>query len=154
MITKIAMVKIGTFLKHFPRLRLLVKELYYPFKKLRISRNCDIAELDYLLSQGTLFRHPIGIVTTRHFKIGTNCEIFQNVTIGRKRESFPVLGNNVKVFPSSCILGKAVIGNNSIIGAGSIVVDQVIPEDEVWAGNPAKFIRKIRKYKMAIEVFP
>ena len=44
---------------------------------------------------------------------------------------------------SSIILKGSHIGKNSIIGAGS-VVSGVIPENEIWAGNPAKFIRKIK----------
>lgn len=42
-----------------------------------------------------------------------------------------------------CIILKGVsIGENSIIGAGSIVSKDV-PANEVWAGNPAKFIKKV-----------
>lgn len=42
-----------------------------------------------------------------------------------------------------CIIGKGVtIGARSIVAAGSVVVKS-IPPDEVWGGNPAKFIRKL-----------
>lgn len=41
----------------------------------------------------------------------------------------------------SIILKGSNIGKNCIIGAGS-VVSGIIPENEVWAGNPARFIRK------------
>ena len=42
-----------------------------------------------------------------------------------------------------CIILKGVtIGRNSIIGAGSVVTKD-IPDNEIWAGNPTKFIRKI-----------
>lgn len=42
-----------------------------------------------------------------------------------------------------CIILKGVtIGNNSIIGAGSVVTKN-IPKNEIWGGNPAKFIKKI-----------
>lgn len=42
-----------------------------------------------------------------------------------------------------CIILKGVtIGKRSIVGAGSVVTKD-IPEDEIWAGNPARFIRKI-----------
>lgn len=42
----------------------------------------------------------------------------------------------------SIILKGATIGKRSVIGAGSVVTGR-IPDDEIWAGNPAKFIRKI-----------
>ena len=42
----------------------------------------------------------------------------------------------------SFILKGSVIGRNSIIGAGSIVCGE-IPDGEIWAGNPARFVRKI-----------
>ena len=43
---------------------------------------------------------------------------------------------------SSIILKGVTIGQQSIVGAGSVVTHD-IPDGEVWAGNPAKFIRKI-----------
>lgn len=42
-----------------------------------------------------------------------------------------------------CIINKGVcIGSHSIIAAGSVVVGN-IPPDEIWGGNPAKFIKKL-----------
>jgi len=42
----------------------------------------------------------------------------------------------------SIILKGVEIGENSIIGAGSVVT-QNVPPNEIWAGNPARFIRKL-----------
>ena len=42
----------------------------------------------------------------------------------------------------SIILKGVIIGEKSIVGAGSVVTKS-IPDGEIWAGNPAKFIRKI-----------
>ena len=44
---------------------------------------------------------------------------------------------------ANCYIGKGVIiGDRSIVAAGSVVVKS-IPADEIWGGNPAKFIKKI-----------
>lgn len=42
----------------------------------------------------------------------------------------------------SIILKSVIIGERSVIGAGSVVTKD-IPDDELWAGNPAKFVRKL-----------
>ena len=43
----------------------------------------------------------------------------------------------------SIILKGVIIGKHSVIGAGSVVTKSV-PDDEIWAGNPAHFIRKVQ----------
>ena len=54
-----------------------------------------------------------------------------------------VICDNVFIGAKSIILKGVVIGKNSIIGAGSVVTKS-IPENQIWAGNPAKFIRNIK----------
>ena len=43
---------------------------------------------------------------------------------------------------NSTILCGITIGQNTIIGAGSVVTKDV-PSNQIWAGNPARFLRKI-----------
>lgn len=49
------------------------------------------------------------------------------------------IGNNCFIGCNSTIMPNVIIGNNCIVGACSLVTKD-IPNDEVWAGNPAKFI--------------
>lgn len=53
-----------------------------------------------------------------------------------------VIENNVFIGAHSTILKGVKIGQNSIIGACSVVTKSV-PDNEIWAGNPARFIRKV-----------
>lgn len=53
-----------------------------------------------------------------------------------------VIENDVFVGAGSVILKGVSIGAKSIIGAGSVVTKNV-PSGEIWAGNPARFIRRV-----------
>jgi len=53
-----------------------------------------------------------------------------------------IIKDKVFVGAYSIILKGVTIGENSIIGAGSVVTKS-IPKNELWAGNPAKFIRSL-----------
>lgn len=58
-----------------------------------------------------------------------------------KNKRAPVIGENCIIGAGVLIMPGVVIGNNAIVGAHSTVVKSV-PKEEVWAGNPAKFIKK------------
>ncbi|MDO4975407.1 MAG: serine acetyltransferase [Alphaproteobacteria bacterium] len=104
-----------------------------------------IPDLEGLLERGTKFPHPIGIVINGGAKIGKNCTIWQNVTIGvafskRHKREFPIICDNVQIYANSVVLGGITIGNNAIVGAGSVVIDDV-PDGATVAGNPARIIK-------------
>ncbi|MDC0613351.1 acyltransferase [Akkermansiaceae bacterium] len=55
----------------------------------------------------------------------------------------PVLIEKGAFIGANCLILKGVtIGSKSVIGAGSVVTKSV-PENQIWAGNPAKFINNI-----------
>lgn len=67
---------------------------------------------------------------------------FWNTDVEHKL-SVPVsIGNDVFIGARSIILKGVSIGDRSIIGAGSVVTKN-IPEDEIWAGNPAVYLKKV-----------
>lgn len=95
------------------------------------------------------------ITIGHHVNIGAGCMIFDTdfhslewkdrrdgTDIERRKMKPIVIGDYVFIGAGSIILKGVNIGEKSIIGAGS-VVSKDIPEGEIWAGNPARFIRKV-----------
>ena len=73
-------------------------------------------------------------------KMGTNCIVNQQVTIGWNDGGAPTIGNNVWVGADAKVLGPIFIGNDVIIGANAVVVKDV-PSHSIVAGVPAKIIK-------------
>ena len=93
---------------------------------------------------GLRIAHPVGIVITK-CKIGDYFTIYQNCTIGQKKPNTglcPTIGNHVTMFASSSIIGKVNVASNVVIGAGSLVL-QDIDKPGIYVGSPARFIKKI-----------
>lgn len=82
-------------------------------------------------------------------KVNNLCHIAHNVEIGNTTiitaqvniAGSTIIGNNVWIAPNSTLIGHQKIGDGVLIGAGSVVLGD-IPSDEVWVGNPARFLRK------------
>jgi len=55
-----------------------------------------------------------------------------------------IIEEGVSIGSSATIMCGVIIGTGSIVGAGSVVLKN-IPTGEIWAGNPAKFIRKVEE---------
>lgn len=94
------------------------------------------------------FPHGIfSIFISSGAEIGTNCVIFQQVTIGSnwmphsKKNGFPIIGDNCFIGAGAIIIGGIRIGNNCRIGASCIVTEDV-PDNSVVVMDKARIITR------------
>jgi serine O-acetyltransferase len=112
----------------------------------RIIFSCDIKHTIELGSGTTFFHNTLGVAIHPKAKIGKNCPVYQNVTIGGNRnkrngeQTAPIIGNDVFIGPRSCILGPIKIGNGAVIGANSAVTKDA-PSNEGALINAIKNIK-------------
>lgn len=94
--------------------------------------------------QPGFFISHIGNIHINAEKIGENCTMTHNITIGhnfRNNKTLPCLGKNIWIGPGSVIVGKLKVGDNVTISAGTILTKSV-PDNCLVSGNPARIIIK------------
>jgi serine O-acetyltransferase len=93
------------------------------------------------IGEGFFIDHGLGIVIGETTTIGNNVTIYQGVTLGgtswKKEKRHPTLEDNVVVGAGAILLGPVRVGNNSRIGANSVVIHDVPPHSTV-VGVPGK----------------
>ncbi|WP_067149403.1 serine acetyltransferase [Pseudotamlana agarivorans] len=94
------------------------------------------------IAGGVILAHPYSSIINAE-KVGKNLYINQLVTIGEKDGKRPVIGNNVKLYTNCTVIGGITIGDNCIIGAGSVVIKDV-PANSTVVGNPGRIINKLK----------
>lgn len=100
------------------------------------------------VGRGLVLFHGTGVVVNDRAVIGSNVVLRHCTTIGVGRTGplgegdAPVIGSNVDVGSNVCIIGGVFVGDNSVIGAGSVVVSN-IPPFSVAVGNPARVIKSL-----------
>ena len=80
--------------------------------------------------------------------IGDNVTLYQGVTLGgtgkEKGKRHPTIENNVMISAGAKILGSFTIGENSKVGAGSVVLSEVPPNSTV-VGVPGRIVKRDNK---------
>lgn len=123
----------------------LCDKLYY------LNKILHAVDLFYAIDLPAHFgaEHPLGSVMGRA-QYGNGFFFFQGCTVGGTKDKdgkdhYPVLGENVRMYANSCVLGNSCIGNNVLIGAGALVKNQDVPDNSVVFGQSPNLIIKQRK---------
>jgi acetyltransferase-like isoleucine patch superfamily enzyme len=114
-------------------------------KNARIGRNCKISSHTFIcegvdIEDNVFIGHNVTFINDKYPRATT--------TSGRlaSEDDWKVISTKVcrgaSVGSGSTILCGIEIGKESIVGAGSVVTKN-IPRNQVWAGNPARFIKKV-----------
>lgn len=101
-------------------------------------KSCDLAYCKNI-GKGFVLMHGFGTVFNSFIKIGNNCTVLHNVTIGAGKNGVPTIGNNVYIGAGAIIIGGITVGNNVNIGAGAIVVEDV-PSNTTIVSQKARII--------------
>ena len=97
------------------------------------------------IGKGFFVDHGNGVIIGETTIIGDNVTLYQGVTLGgtgkEHGKRHPTIGNNVMISAGAKILGSFTIGDNSKIGAGSVVLHEVPPNSTV-VGVPGRVVRR------------
>lgn len=91
--------------------------------------------------------HGMGVVIGETTLIGDDCLLYQGVTLGgvgtgeHKCKRHPTLENNVMISAGAKVIGDITIGENSIVGAGSVVLKN-IPANCTVVGIPGVIVKE------------
>lgn len=97
------------------------------------------------IGNGLFIDHGSGVIIGETAIIGDNVTLYQGVTLGgtgkEHGKRHPTLEDNVMVSAGAKIIGSFTIGENSKIGAGSVVIKPVPPNCTV-VGVPGRIVKK------------
>lgn len=97
------------------------------------------------IGKGFFIDHGNGVIIGETTIIGDNVTLYQGVTLGgtgkEHGKRHPTIGNNVMISTGAKVLGSFHIGDNSKIGAGSVVLNEVPPNSTV-VGVPGRVVKR------------
>lgn len=117
------------------------------WRTLLIAKHSIDIHGDIKIGPGLMLPHPVGITIAPTLRIGSNVTILHQVTIGgvvRQPEGesqlSPIIGDDVVIYTQSILVGPITIGDGAVVGAGSLV-DQDVASGAVVPGRAALFRR-------------
>lgn len=96
-----------------------------------------------VIGEGTKIDNLVHVAHGVH--IGKHCLIVSGVVLGGRCD----IGDYCFIGMNACIKQHVKIGRNCVIGAGAVVTKD-IPDNQIWVGNPAKYLKGVepRNYKV------
>ena len=110
-----------------------------------VAFGADLAP-DAEVGPGLAIPHPVG-VTFSSVTIGRRLRIVGPVTLGGggfadpSRDGFPTIGDDCWLFGGAKVLGPVTVGDRAVVGADSLVRDDIPPE-VIAVGRPARVLRR------------
>lgn len=105
-------------------------------KNMKLGKNVDIGAFTYINAKNT-------VVIQDYVQIGSHCSLYSVSTIDNK-EGKIILKKNCRLGTHSVVMPGVTIGENTVIGAFSLV-NTDIPKNTLAYGIPAKVIRRLTK---------
>ncbi len=97
------------------------------------------------IGEGLFIDHGHGVVIGETTVIGNNVTLYQGVTLGgtgkENGKRHPTIEDNVMVSVGAKVIGSFTVGENSKIGAGSVVINEVPPNCTV-VGVPGRIVKQ------------
>lgn len=125
-----------------------IGKMIYWFYRVRLEKESQRLGLSIPLNvfgKGLRIVHYGSVTVNKGCKVGKNCRIYNNTVLGTRGAGFgggcPTIGDNTFVGTNACILGGITIGNNVVVAAGAVVIDDV-PDNATVAGIPAKIVKR------------
>ena len=125
------------------------------FPEAKIGDNCNICahvliENDVTVGNNVTVKSGVqlwdGVTVEDNVFIGPNVtftnDFFPRSKLHPKEYAKTIIKKGASIGANSTIVCGHTIGENAMIGAGSVVTHDV-PAGEIWYGNPARFVRKI-----------
>ncbi len=107
------------------------------------------------IGKGFFIDHGMGVVIGETAEIGDNVTLYHQVTLGgvslKKEKRHPTIKSNVVIGAGAKVLGPFTVGENSKIGANSVVVREVPPNSTV-VGIPGKVVKKEKIQVMGVDL--
>lgn len=97
------------------------------------------------IGKGFFIDHGSGVIIGETAIVGDNVTMYQGVTLGgtgkETGKRHPTIGDNVMISAGAKIIGSFTVGENSKIGAGSVVIEEVPPNCTV-VGVPGRIVKR------------